>query len=37
VAPLIGGFTIFGDQTDPLAAVEKYVAAFAAEIFSPRA
>ncbi|HET9172422.1 MAG TPA: phosphotransferase [Actinospica sp.] len=27
VAPLTGGFTIFGDQTDPLAAVEKFVAA----------
>ena len=27
VAPLTGGFTIFGDQTDPLAAAEKYVAA----------
>jgi Ser/Thr protein kinase RdoA (MazF antagonist) len=27
VAPLTGGFTIFGDQTDPLAAAEKFVAA----------
>jgi Ser/Thr protein kinase RdoA (MazF antagonist) len=27
VAPLTGGFTIFGDQTDPLAAAEEYVAA----------
>jgi Ser/Thr protein kinase RdoA (MazF antagonist) len=27
VAPLTGGFTIFGDQNDPLAAAEKYVAA----------
>ena len=27
VAPLNGGFTIFGDQTDPLAAAEKFVAA----------
>jgi S-formylglutathione hydrolase FrmB len=27
VEPLTGGFTIFGDQTDPLAAAEKYVAA----------
>ena len=27
VAPLTGGFTIFGDATDPLAAAEKYVAA----------
>jgi Ser/Thr protein kinase RdoA (MazF antagonist) len=26
-APLTGGFTIFGDQTDPLAAAEKFVAA----------
>ena len=26
VAPLTGGFTIFGDQTDPLAAAEKYAA-----------
>ena len=27
VAPLTGGFTIFGDETDPLAAAQKYVAA----------
>ena len=27
VAPLTGGFTIFGDQTDPLSAAEKFVAA----------
>jgi Ser/Thr protein kinase RdoA (MazF antagonist) len=27
VAPLTGGFTIFGDQTDPLSAAEKFAAA----------
>lgn len=27
VAPLTGGFTIFGDQTDPLSAAETFVAA----------
>src|SRR6266567_181654 len=27
VAPLTGGFTIFGDQPDPLSAAEKFVAA----------
>jgi Ser/Thr protein kinase RdoA (MazF antagonist) len=37
VAPLTGGFTIFGDATDPLAAAEKFVAARPAlEVFLAR-
>lgn len=37
VAPLTGGFTIFGDESDPLSAAEKFVAARPAlEVFLAR-